>query len=272
MSEAKEKCAFLEDVDEGIFVRFTEYAYTGDYSVPDPDIILTSSDVGVPNGVEDTDNKTRASASLARLTIESDAPPAAPEPAGPEDDWGSFGLSSKKDKKGKGKKGNAWREDLAEPEPPLEIEEPRETKSIQLWSAFVEKAHVRHHPSWEPRQNEEAFEDYTQVLLCHARLYVFSDLYQIEPLQQLARQKLRLTLSRFFLFEERVSDVVELIKYTYQNTMDHESGLDKLRSLVIDYVVCHIETIAKDKDFQKMLQDSGALANDLIQRLIPRLD
>lgn len=38
MSEAKEGCALLEDVEEQTFVQFSQYAYTGDYSAADPDI------------------------------------------------------------------------------------------------------------------------------------------------------------------------------------------------------------------------------------------
>jgi len=43
MSEAKEGCALLEDVEEQTFVQFSQYAYTGDYVAADPDILLDSS-------------------------------------------------------------------------------------------------------------------------------------------------------------------------------------------------------------------------------------
>ena len=122
-----------------------------------------------------------------------------------------------------------------------------------------EKAYVRHHEPWKPRQNKESCEDYTQVFLCHACLYVISDRYCIEPLQELALQKLRLTLSTFILFNERVSDIVELVQYTYAHTMEHEEGIDKLRSLVMDYVVCQMEAIVEDKNFITLLQESWCI-------------
>jgi hypothetical protein len=50
MAEAKESCAFLEDVDEGTFVRFVEYMYTNDYPVPDPVIVQMASDSTFENG------------------------------------------------------------------------------------------------------------------------------------------------------------------------------------------------------------------------------
>ena len=130
---------------------------------------------------------------------------------------------------------------------------------------------MRHHEPWEPRQNKESCEDYTQVFLCHARLYVFSDRYGIEPLLELTQQKLRLTLSTFNLFDERVSDIIELVRYTYEHTMEHEEGIDKLRSLVMDYVTCQMEAIVKDKDFITMLQEPGALAKDLVLKSLRRL-
>jgi len=129
---------------------------------------------------------------------------------------------------------------------------------------------ARHREPWEPRQNKESSASYAHIFLCHAYLYVFSDRYGIEPLQQLIRQKLRLTLSRFSLFEDRVPDIVELVKYIYKHssTIDHDQGIDRMRSLVIDYVVCHLEVIAKDDNFERMLQEPGALAKDLLLKLL----
>jgi hypothetical protein len=34
MAESITKCALLDDVDEDTFIRFCEYAYTGNYSLP----------------------------------------------------------------------------------------------------------------------------------------------------------------------------------------------------------------------------------------------
>lgn len=259
MAEAKESCAFLEDVDEGTFVRFVEYMYTNDYSVPDPVIVQMTSDSASENGQDG---------------IEETAAVDEPQPTPiHEDDW-SFGmLSSKKDakKKKKASKSNPWHmEEVPVEDAPIpELEYPqRECKKDRLWSEFMEKAHVKHHEPWEPRQNTESCEDYTQVFLCHARLYVISDRYCIEPLQELALQKLRLTLSTFILFSKRVSDIIELVQYTYAHTMEHEEGIDKLRSLVI----CQMEAIVKDKNFITMLQEPGALAKDLVLKSLRRLD
>jgi hypothetical protein len=281
MTEAREKCAFLEDIDEDTFMRFIEYLYTDDYSVPEPEIVVKPSDIALEDGLDrtwETDSAIEPMTQLSRVIGQEQAESAVVE----EDTW-RFG--HKKDKKNKKtSKGNLWREEpemLPEPEPQPyhqdvfgfgEAQSQRECKKDRLWSAFKKKAYVKHRASWEPRQNKESSEIYTPVFLCHAHLYVFSDRYGIEPLQQLTLQKLRLTLSRFSLFKDRVPDVVELVKCIYKHTMDHDQGIDRMRSLVMDYVVCHLEVIAEDANLKQLLQEPGALAKDLLLKSMQRLD
>jgi hypothetical protein len=64
-------------------------------------------------------------------------------------------------------------------------------KKDRVWSAVKEKADVQFRESWEPRKNKKACGNYTQVFLCDARLYIFSEKYSIEPLQQSTTQNLR---------------------------------------------------------------------------------
>ena len=45
LSEAKGECALLQDVDEGTFVRFSQYAYTEEYIAAAPDILTDSSTI-----------------------------------------------------------------------------------------------------------------------------------------------------------------------------------------------------------------------------------
>lgn len=65
---------------------------------------------------------------------------------------------------------------------------------------------------------QELCEDYTEVFLCHARLYVFAEKYDIEPLRKLSKQKIHQTLIGFHLYTERVGDIVVLLRYVYANT------------------------------------------------------
>ena len=45
MSKARKVCALLDDVDEHTFIRFSQYAYTGDHITADPVILLDSSTI-----------------------------------------------------------------------------------------------------------------------------------------------------------------------------------------------------------------------------------
>ena len=78
MTDAKERCALLQDVDKRTFVRFSQYAYTEDYIAADPDILFDSFTVTfthpVPNETPvDIDDEEALS-----------PPPSAPDYAQPE--------------------------------------------------------------------------------------------------------------------------------------------------------------------------------------------
>jgi len=264
MIEASQKYAILEDVDEETMTTFIEYLYTKDYTVPDPQIILEITDTECVTEKSVIETRNKFTDFDGHIEAETD------NVVEPEVSWGFDITPTPKIKKKSAKKKNAWHEDS----PAMQSPEPDRygCKKDRAWAAFEEKARVQHRDAWEPYQNTESVEDYTEVFLCHARLYVFSDRHGIEPLRELSLQKLRLTLSRFHLFDERVSDIVGLVRYTYAHTMEHDQGIDKLRSLVMDYVVCKLESIFKDESFKEMLGQSGALAKDLILQLMQRLD
>jgi hypothetical protein len=54
--------------------------------------------------------------------------------------------------------------------------------------------------------------------------------------------------------------------------MEQEQGIERLRSLIMDYVICHVEAIVKEKKRNAMLQELGALAKDLFLKSLRRLD
>ncbi|KIW68821.1 hypothetical protein PV04_04741 [Phialophora macrospora] len=252
MIEAKREYAVFDDVDEETFIRFMQFAYTGDYSVAEPDVVLFRQDIGVENGVA-----SRGSIS-PKIVEEPDGP--AEEPPPPEDS------------------------DAPVEEPPQDPEYhansdiypasgERKSKGQRLWESFQDKANVNSLPTtWEPRSNKDECEDYIPVFLCHAKLYVFADKYGIKPLQELVLQKLRLTLSRFILYPRRVGDVIELMRYTYEHTTEYVGGSDRLRDLVADYVVCHIEKIMEYGDFTKLMQENGDVTKDIMPKLMERVD
>lgn len=67
-------------------------------------------------------------------------------------------------------------------------------------------------PNAHPNKN------FLPVFLGHAKLYMFADMYDVDPLKALALNKLHQILLTFKLYARRVGDVVELVGYSYENT------------------------------------------------------
>ncbi|EXJ60379.1 hypothetical protein A1O7_04531 [Cladophialophora yegresii CBS 114405] len=264
MVEAEREFAVFDDVEEKTFIRFMEFAYTGDYSVAEPVVVPHQPDIDVENG-EDS----RGGSVSPKMTDDPDAypPDVLEEVQVEEPDFDFPPPPRKKDKKKRIT--DPWAFSGDEPAAP---EPPKKSKGEQLWESFQDEAIVRAPSPWRPTTNSDDSEDYTLVFLCHAKLYVFADKYSVEPLLNLVLQKLRLNLSRFILHSRRIGDVVELLQYAYENTADYRDGIDRLRDMVTDYVVCHLEKIVGHSDFGKLLKENGDVAKDLMPKLVRRLD
>ncbi len=248
MSEAKEGCALLDDVDEHTFVRFSQYAYTGDYAPRDPDILLSSSAIAT----------TTTTLNMLALHQPVFRPPWSLNEEPPEPTFNEF-TWSRKQKKNK--------------EPRVfEFVEASQSKRSILWEDFKGKAYPISGPIFQPRKNHEPCEDYIEVFLGHARLYVFADKYDVERLRVLTLHKLHRTLAEFTLHGERVGDIVELMRYSYSNTADRSGPIDDLRSLVIHYAACIAEDLTQSKDFRSLLEEASPLAGDLFEQMLRRLD
>ena len=259
-SEAEKGRAILTHVDEQTFVRFSQYAYTGDYDAAEHEIILDSSVIDHTDesrsnlDTEDgNDGNMTDEPALAVEVIEVPTEPAVGYdelfPRDPDDyNW----------------KGN------------LKREKKRQTKPLSMrskfWDRFKENEHAFHVKLFDPRPNSEECEDYSEVFLSHARLYVFGDTYDIAPLRKLALHKLQRTLVVFNLYKERVGDIVKLLGYSYSHTVNRPSSQDKLRSLVVHYAASLIEKLSGNEEFDSLLEGNGALGRDIISKMLERLD
>ena len=155
------------------------------------------------------------------------------------------------------------------------------TANSDLWKAFRMKelgamgmthqelqAHLK---SLIPR--DEASDN----LLSHAKLYVFADKYDIRSLRALCLHKLHRDLLAFRVQHDSIADVVALMKYTYENTLDIDEDVAEvgdgsdLRDLVILYAACNAETLVKSKEFRNLLRDGGKIASDYACTLAKRL-
>ncbi|KAI0889319.1 uncharacterized protein GGS22DRAFT_69819 [Annulohypoxylon maeteangense] len=109
--------------------------------------------------------------------------------------------------------------------------------------------------------------DYSEVFLSHARLYAFADYYSIEDLMELSIRKLDEQMGCFNLHNGgRVTDVVQLIDFSYKNTRSDSVKQDRLRNTLSIYIARHIKELWPNTDFQGILE-SGGVAKDVIEKL-----
>ena len=119
-----------------------------------------------------------------------------------------------------------------------------------------------------PRSNLHPQEDYTEVFLSHARLYVFAEKYDIQPLKKLCHQKLHHTLAIYTLYPERVGDITTLLKYVYANTTETIDGTDDIRTMLAHYVGTEMDTLIKYGEIKDLMLENGEMLGDFLKMFV----
>jgi len=74
----------------------------------------------------------------------------------------------------------------------------------------------------------------------------------------------------------QISEIVNLVYYSYnnENTRDNEAGqdIDCLRRLVVHYVACVFEIMARDDNFLALMEEGGQFVRDLTSLVVKRMD
>ncbi|SPQ27194.1 85d318cb-82bd-4448-9ce0-4fa806733f74 [Thermothielavioides terrestris] len=142
--------------------------------------------------------------------------------------------------------------------------------NVRLWERFKEQA-SQGCPSDPPpiptMSGPGSPPSGAESFLHHARVYVFADYYGISRLTEMALYNLGQALAAFDLRDDNVEEVVELVRFCYE-----ESRPDQLRSLVLLYAACKAEKLWKNAGFQQLVGKPGDLSTDLIGTLMDRLD
>lgn len=105
-------------------------------------------------------------------------------------------------------------------------------------------------------------------LLLHAKLYIFSTKYLIEPL----RQKCLATLHEDLLHLEcaKASHLIfDLLEYVYSNTGRSEpTGESLLRDLVIHFVAYKLPELSKHENFSVIMESNAKIGLDLAMEML----
>jgi hypothetical protein len=239
MAEKNQGFAVLQEVDAPTFTRFVHWLYVGWYDHPRTAFQRrsTSPFQPIPTRVKE-----------------------APQPAA-DDSWDVWGSTSTKKEK---KKRRSERDTLK-----VQVRE-------ALKADFVEtsyKTPLTHPYHAAPaRHNQETSEDYTEVFLCHVRMYVFAEKYDIEPLMIYAKKSLHETLAVFNLYQDRIPDVLALVRYVLENTTSRPGDQDNLRSVVARYIVTELKQLGLQPEFKELLRsDEGSFLDDFLSTLVEKV-
>ena len=260
MSEAQEGFAELKEVDEGTFVRFIQWAYNGyydagEFKIDEPDPTLSEEQMAGELCVEELDR----------------TDPTMMEEPNMRDDsaWGEQPETVAH--------GFSWSPRNQE----VTVERPHNNDGTSSRSRkALKKSFINRQPTVRqqaisicpPRTNQSSNENYTEVFLSHARVYVFAEKYDIQLLKALALDELHGTLQNFSLYPERTGDIIALLRYIYATTAESVDGVEDMRTILQQYIGFEMRTMMGDKDFgDLMIEDGGALLGDFLKVVKQRL-
>lgn len=126
-------------------------------------------------------------------------------------------------------------------------------------------------PTWVPRANSGPAEKYTDVFLSHAKLYVFAEKFDIQPLKRLILKNLHQTLSIFTLWPECVGDVVALVKFVYSNTVPASNGDEPMRRMLSQYIGYEMQVILEATAFRNFLNNDRDFLDDFCSQVGRRI-
>ncbi|KAG6268438.1 hypothetical protein E4U48_004689 [Claviceps purpurea] len=138
----------------------------------------------------------------------------------------------------------------------------------KLWEYFEEQLSISepYMPMQQASPLGEGQRNEAELLLSHARLYVFADCYGITQLMRLSLCTLHHVLMKVLESNDLTDMVVELLEYCYENDTPHA-----LRDLVVEYIVCRVEYLWLDPAVQDIARAHGdfsaAVVNGLLRRI-----
>jgi hypothetical protein len=123
---------------------------------------------------------------------------------------------------------------------------------------------------FNPQYHWDAQDDYTPVLVGHARLYTFGDKYLIPSLKDLALKKIHKTLAGYSISLASREAFMELARYAYDTnyTPDrHRGTMNPLRALVVEFIVLNITQFKYFPGHRELLEEEGEYSTDVVDTI-----
>jgi len=149
------------------------------------------------------------------------------------------------------------------------ISEPGRFGTLQPFTSLTFNKPSVHLPLDIITPNIDESEVFTDVFLCHAKLYVFGDKYDIQELKSLTLHNLQRTLQNFTIFPARVQDFLDLVSFTYEHTLEKDE--EPLRMLLTNFCAWNIETLSCSSDFLDFYNAGGPFTMGVLLDLVKRL-
>lgn len=262
MSEAVNEVAALEDVEIGTFVHFIQWAYTGSYKIKSND----------NNSNNNNNKKNEVGANHNELReFPTD------EDEGPEKASAS-GSRRIRPMRSRNFRDPTWRFEERDYFSISPLENLRKafherdypvTESPLLLAELSSSSSSSHTKNNSNANNRELSQDQQpDLFLPHAKIFVFADKYDIQPLKMRAIHNLHQALSHYQLIPQNVSHITNSIQYSYENTHAPD---DLLRELFASYVELEMAVLIEAKPFEDLLEAGGDFVGDFLKRVKKRI-
>ena len=271
MSEAQKGYAVLEETEQSTFDRFAQWMYKGYYEPGEP----FDQPLDEPSqGTRSIDEEITSPLPPESVNPDIDIPSLAPDAVIPMARPLFYGYQELMDSP-RIKKSKKVLPYKAGSKHQIEIPTSKSTSRKELKESFIRRKPVIRRTCIDirpPRPNQTSNEDYSEVFLSHAQLYVFAEKYDIQDLKMLALDNLQNVLTVYTLYEERTGDIVTLLRYVYENTGEPVEGTEDMRTLLGLYMGYEMDTLMKDAGFRNvMINDGGALLDDFMKMVRKRI-
>ena len=269
-----QKEATVDGTDALTFSRFVEFIYTGDYTPAAPtqsEVKTTRDDTQDTEDISEMIHRNDSVTSILEPQIDDMPVDAVPTEeltlaATFDSPWGSSSIK-KKSKRFKSSKHirqanvSETTEALFTPTSPSAIESP--TTPVDAVPTLRTLSKLDANPDWNL--------DYLPLLLSHAKLYVFADTHEIRDLQKLAARRLDEALNAFEFRSPFSTDIAALLEYVYKPDQENEIDTKILKTIVVNFIARHIESLIDSNSFRALIEDGGALGLDILCKTICRL-